>query len=106
MSSLVMVTLRDGSQVPEATLITTTVKLNEAFEESFVALVDLAKKCKNASHKFIRNPFGDSKAILKKLILIDESEEVYDDVRKIVLNSIEGEGLSLRLVNPLMRARL
>jgi hypothetical protein len=106
MSSLVMATLRDGSQVPQVTLVTTTMNLRAASEENFVALFDLAEKCKDASYRFVANSFGDSKSILKKWALIDGSEKVHDDVRKIVLNSIEGEGLSLKLVNPLQSARV
>ena len=101
MSGIVMATLRDGSQVPEALVVTTTMNLTAAAEESYVALFDLAEKCKDASYEFVVNPFGDSKAILKSWLLINENETVNEDVRKIVLNSIAGKGLSLKLVNPL-----
>lgn len=101
MSSLTMATLRDGSQVPQVVVVTTSTNLRAATEENYVALFDLVEKCKDASYQFVVNPFGASKAILKKWALIDGSEKVHEDVRKIVLNSIEGEGLSLKLVNPL-----
>lgn len=106
MSSVVMATLRDGYEVPQVTVVVTTRNLRAAAQENFVALFDLAEKCKDARYKFVSNAFGDSKAILKKWALIDESEKVNDDVRKIVLNSIEGEGLSLKLVSPLQSARV
>jgi len=95
------VTLKDGSQVAEAVYASTTMNLRDVAEESSIALNDLVKKCKDANYKFTKNPFGDSKAILTGHALIGEDQEVHADVRKVVLNSIEGSGLNLKLVSPL-----
>jgi hypothetical protein len=100
---MTMVTLKDGSQVPEPALITTMMGLQAAKKEGF-ALFDLVEKCKDSNYKFVANPFGDSKAILKKLALIDGDERVHDIVKSIVLNATEGNGLSLKLVDPRKKA--
>ena len=101
-----MVTLRNGSQVPQVTLISVYMNIEAAAQENFMALFDLVEKCKDAGYKFVTNPFGDSKAILKAHALIDENENVHDDIKTIVLNSVEGSGMSLKLVNPLQSKQI
>ena len=97
-----MVTLKDGTQVPEAILRETTQRITTLKKQNYVALFDLVEKCKNAEYKFLYNPFGDSKASLTKLTLMDENGNVCEDVRKVVLNSVGKLDLSLKLVNPLL----
>lgn len=96
-----MVTLKDGSQVTQVAYGTVSMSLQRVVEESDVALYDLVEKCKDASYNLPVSPFGDSKALLTKLDLIDQRGKVHDDVQKIVLNSIEGSGYDLKLVSPL-----
>src|ERR1700758_7438 len=97
---LSMVTLKDGYQVPQSALITTMITLKSVHQECYVALFDLVQKCKDSNYKFVSNPFGDSKKVLREFALIDESEKVHDIVKHIVLNAVEGDGFSMRLVNP------
>ena len=101
MSALTLVTLKDGSQVFQGTFTAVTLSLKDAHKENPVALFDLVEKCKDAGHQLGSPPFGDSKSILTKRGLIDKNGEVHDAVKKIVLNSVEGSGIFLKLVNPL-----
>lgn len=101
MINLKMATLIDGSQVPEKTLRETTQRLQTLNKENFLALIDLVEKCQNPSYQLASNPFRSSKTILERLELIDQTEGVPDTVRKVVVNSVQGGGLSLKLVNPL-----
>ncbi|MGD0664810.1 MAG: hypothetical protein ABSA17_03650 [Rhabdochlamydiaceae bacterium] len=106
MSGLAAVTLRDGSKVPQAMLTLTTVRMKALMQKSPVALFDLVEKCRNVHFEFIKNPFCDSKALLTEHALVDQSGAVNEDVQKIVLNSIEGSYLTLKLVDPLQPNRI
>ena len=99
-SKINMVTLKDGTQVPEPDLITTMMNIQAAAKSTLVALFDLVEKCKDDNYKFVANPSGDSKAVLKSYALIDDQERVHDLVKSIVLNATEGSGLSIKIVNP------
>jgi hypothetical protein len=106
MSGLAAVTLRDGSKVPQAMLTLTTVRMKALMQKNPIALFDLVEKCRNANFEFIKNPFCDSKALLTEHALVDQSGAVNEDVQKIVLNSIEGSYLTLKLVDPLQSKRI
>ena len=96
-----LVTLKDGYKIQEAALITITNNLEDALKENQVAFYDLVEKCKDPSYRFVVNPFADSKAILRKYALLDEHDTVHDHIRNVVLNSIEGDGLSIELISPI-----
>lgn len=99
--SLKVATLKDGSQVAQLALFTTTLNLKAVMQENVIVLSELVEKCKDANYQFVATFGVGSKAILTKHALMNEREEVHDDIQKIVLNSIEGSGLNLRLVSPL-----
>jgi hypothetical protein len=100
-TDLATVSLKDGSRVAYNLVVIITMNLEAIIKEDFTALFDLVEKCKDSNYEFIANPLGDSKATLKKWGMIGRDDQVSEDLRKIVLNSVEGSGLSLRLVNPL-----
>jgi hypothetical protein len=104
MSALTLVTLKDGSQVFQGTLVSVTTNVIAAAKENPIALYDLAKKCSDASYRFTpKTRLGDSKTTLRKFGLIDSKDEVPDTVKKIVINSLEqfAAGAFIQLVNPL-----
>lgn len=99
--SVSMVTLKDGYQVSSVALNTTLLSMQKVKQESDFIFSDLVNKCKNSAFRFIKHPGGDSKASLTKLGLMDEDGTIHDDIKKIVLNSIEGWNLSLKIVSPI-----
>jgi hypothetical protein len=103
MAGITMATLRDGSKVAGSALHTVTRNIESVRQKNFLAFFDLVEKCKNPSYRFVVNPFADSKAILRKYGLIDENDRVHDDVRNIVINSIQGDGLSIELISPIKK---
>lgn len=105
MSTLAMVTLRDGSQVQQTTLDSVIKNLEEIAESNAViTLDDLVGKCKSAEYKFlVKLPHCDSETILKRRNLIDQKNGVDESVKKIVLNSIVGSGYSIKIVDPTKR---
>lgn len=60
----------------------------------FYELVQLAR---NKDHM----PFGSTGRDLMKRGLIDENMGMHRDVRDIIVCSVEGDGLDMRMVNPL-----
>ncbi len=98
-TTVTSVVLKDGSIVSETDLVSVSMALKELYEGEYLALFDLVKKCRNAGFQIPTSQFGDSKKVLLKHKLVNEDGQVHDDVRKIVLNSIQGSGLELKLVS-------
>ena len=94
-SPIALVTLKDGTQVPEPVLISTLLLLE--VRTVGVALFDLVKKCNEPDYKFIKTSFGDSQACLKKYALLDEDGKVSEIVKRIVLNGTERKGVVHRV---------
>lgn len=102
MSSLAMTTLRDGSEVPMATLFTVTRNLKKAAEANSLALLELIKKCEDVEYAFAPN--CGSEAFLKEHSLIHETTgKIHEHIKNVVLNSIKVEWKkgSLKFVDPL-----
>ncbi len=96
-----MVTLHDGSQVPEPALAVTMVALNSVLTEGLRAANDLLKKCKDPEFQITDD---SSKKTLKKYQLIEEDGGVHDTVSKIVVNAARGNGVFLHFLNPVKKA--
>ena len=95
-----MVTLRDGTKVPQSTLIETMEGLRKVSEDVSV-LLDLVEKCRNTS--FIipnTNCFGNSNQSLLEHKLINQNRRVDGDKKRIILNAIAGEGFTLCIIDP------
>ncbi len=85
-----MIELRNGYQVP----LTTFNTLCEAAEtlvdsNDIYTIHSLAIKCQDTSFKLIPCQYGDPSSTLKKFHLLDENDNVYEDIRQIVLSGIE-----------------
>lgn len=100
----IMVTLKDGSEVPKSTFDSVSKKLQQLKEEgNFGTLIDLFHRCQDPGYKFPQNIFQNSAMKLKEYSLLDENEQINPDIQKIVLNSLEGNGLSTHFVDPYIR---
>lgn len=95
-----MVTLKDGSEVPQTTLTKVTDQLKKLKETDFGTLIDLFEKCKDKDYKFSTNLFQNSELQLKELSLMQDNGEINPDIQKIVLNSLEGRGLATKFIDP------
>ena len=66
--------------------------------ESIPALYDLHQLCLDPHYRM-----GQKNAnLLKEFGLLDEGGTVHNSISNVVLSAIEGEGLAMRLVSPLM----
>jgi hypothetical protein len=99
------VTLRTGAEEPDATVKVVYSSLRAMMDPNpehntrpgdFLALFDLASKCRNRDYQF----FGNNEALLVERGLVQPGGRIHDSVRNVVLASVEGEGMEMRLVNP------
>jgi hypothetical protein len=102
-----MVTLRDGSTVPQMTLITTTMSIDGLAQTNPYALLELARKCNDVTYKFNKSSSVDSATILMESYLMESTEKVHDDVVKVVKNYVKfsEDGQHLTNVNPRMQSK-
>lgn len=93
-----MIVLKNGAKEPEPSVvvITTNLRLLLNSASGAIALYELAQLCKDEKHRL----FGTTGKILEQFRLI-ENGYVHDTTRNIVLSSVEGEGLQMRLVSPI-----
>ena len=76
-------------------------------ESQPAAFKDLVEKCKNPRHTFARNSEGDSSIILRERCLINNKDEIIsEEVRRIILNSLEEIGTALKAANPVQPNQL
>lgn len=101
-----MVVLKDGTKTPRVAVNVILISLTGLREQNPIALYELVMLCRNQGHRL----FGNTGQDLVDLGLIEEapssdamqdSYTVHDVTRSIILSATEGEGLDLKLVNPI-----
>ncbi len=98
-----MITLRHGNQVSRQMFTSTMIALHTATCDNASVVFALVAKCKNPNDKLSTYPCGNAKEILMKHGLIDQNERIQAAVRMIILNSFEGEGRWMKLVDPMKK---
>jgi hypothetical protein len=93
-SNIEMITLKDGSQVPNGAFFI-TMRAIETLKT--IELWDLQQLCKNPKHEVVPIPSGDYRVKLYELSLIDNKDEVHDIVKDIVRNAVRGRGLDVKV---------
>lgn len=100
-----MFMLRTGIQEASALVKIVALQLREMMNPDLekgarmgdmLALYDLVSKCRDRNYQF----FGNNEELLIQRGLVERSGHVHDSVRNIVLASVEGDGMDMRLVNP------
>ncbi len=92
------VKLKNGSEEAEVIVKATIISLRSLFQNTFIALFELTEKCKNENHVI----FGNNADIIKGYGLCQSDESVHDSIKNVVLSAIEGEGLEMKLVSPVL----
>jgi hypothetical protein len=87
-SSLTMVTLKNGSEVPQVVVEATMRNLELLMKKNRLAFDELVQKCKNPNHEMFM--FGSVKKNIEELELMS-SGTVHDVVRDIVLSAVSGK---------------
>ena len=98
-----MVTLKDGSQISQGTLVYIRMNIVNASQGSQVVLYDLLMRSKDPKYISL---FGDTTGILKEYRLLDGNGMVPDDVKRVALCSIEGKFPDVQIVNPFYKRRI
>ena len=89
--------LRTGEEVPTPLVGAVVLVLETLVEKNPIAFYELVQISRNPKHKLLGNT-GD---ILRDLALIEANGQPCDATRLIVLAATEGEGLALKLVQPI-----
>lgn len=97
MDEITMVTLRTGVAVPWPVEKLVEMHLRSLANDDVLALYDLVMLCRNG--RYILSP-GTAQTLHARG-LIDTNGQPHDDIRAVVLASVEGEGLEMHLVDPL-----
>ncbi len=95
--TILWITLRDGSQVPEPAFTVTMLALEQIQGKSIFAVRDLVRICKDPDYEIVTT---FSKKILTKIGLIDKEGNIHPRCIPIILNAVEGDGQSLTFVDP------
>lgn len=91
------VILKTGVEVPRAFVEVATGSLESLLESYPIAFYELVMLCRDSNHEL----FGNTDEILRVHGLIEADDQPHDIIRLVVLASVDGEGLDLKLVSPL-----
>jgi hypothetical protein len=91
------ITLKNGTQEPYSLVAIVTISLKMLIMEDPICFYELVMKCRDHNHEF----FGNTSLRLGQLGLTDDAGNVSRQIRNIVLSSVEGDGLDMRLGSPI-----
>jgi len=89
--------LKNGSEEAEPLVKVTMMSLRNLMETNLIAFYELVCLCRDGKHQL----FGNTGEVLGKFSLVSNGQ-VHDSIRNIVLSAAEGEGLDMRLTNPVV----
>lgn len=95
--TLKTVKLKNGEEEAEGLVNITFMLLKDLSKNNPILLYELAEKCRDRNHKF----FGNTGDTLREKELVQSDYSMHSSIKNIVLSSIEGEGMEMRLVNPI-----
>lgn len=102
-----MVTLKDGSLIPEPayTICYGIIRRtwNSATLANMLAMRELVKKCRDSSYQFPDKKTMEMKA-LTATGLLEANNTIADEYRRVILNCFVGEMRDLLLVVPLQES--
>jgi len=95
--------LRNGSEEPMPAVTTTTISLRHLMSSipGILQVYELHQKALNPNYQIDRQ-YAEP---LKALALLQSNGELHDITRNVVLSSVEGSGLEMRLVNPIVSTK-
>lgn len=92
--------LRTGKYEAEPVVATIMLSIKALVRENPIAFYELASKARDRDHQLV----GNTGQLLKERGLLQRDGNLHESARNVVLAATEGEGLSMRLVNPLKPA--
>ncbi|MCL1840121.1 hypothetical protein FWF89_04005 [Candidatus Saccharibacteria bacterium] len=91
------VKLKTGKIVPKVTAEAVTASLKALSDEASIAFFELVELCRNANYEIWNDADADT---LKALSLLQPNGRIHEDIRAVVLASVNGKGLNMKLVSP------
>lgn len=94
------VTLKHNN-IEEAEVAVTSImiSLKQLLTDSYLAFYDLVMLARDDNTSI----WIPSAIILKKFGLLDESLQMHDTIRNVILSAVEGENTEMILVNPILK---
>lgn len=90
------VVLKNGTEEADVMVTTGMMALESVMKDNPIAFYELVMKCRDPNHQF----FGNTGEILKSRSLVEQSGNIHDSVRNIVLSAVSGDEFDMRLSNP------
>ena len=91
-----MVTLKDGSRVPLVVARVCLIGLQSLLKDDPIGFYELVTATRNPKHEF----FGQYTDKLRERGMLDANDRPAGSFREVILNAVEGEDFSMKLVNP------
>lgn len=88
---------KDGKNLPQSTIVATIVSLENLMYTNPVAFYELVVACRNPEYEIFKNV----KDVLKKYSMIEQNGDIKPEIKAIVLDMTEGEGLKTGIFNPI-----
>jgi hypothetical protein len=95
-----LVILNNGTKVSNQKVLEVFANLTKLRDTEYVAFLDLVEKCRDQSYRFSTTERRYSQRILILKGFLLDNEMVPNDVRQIVLNSIQGKFFKIELISP------
>lgn len=96
------VKLRNGTTETKPLVATVRFAMDRLMESTPIAIYDLTMICRDRSYK----PFGkigpDLQALSLGTMNPDGTMSVHESIRNIVLSSVEGDGMDMQIVDPVI----
>ena len=92
-----MVPLKNGSEEPDKLVKATILSLDSLMESLPIVFLAFVEFCRNPQNQISEK----TKEIVKKRSLLEDNGAIHSSVKNIVLCSVEGEGLDMKLSSPI-----
>jgi hypothetical protein len=96
-----IVKLKNGAEEAEPIVTVVMMRLQSMMESGDLVdamlVYDLVMKCRDDSYRF----FGENETKLKNMALVEHDGRVHDSIRNVILSSVVGDGLEMRIESPL-----
>ena len=91
-----MVKLKNGTEEMEPLVKVTMLSIESLLSSDPIGFYELVMICRNPKHP----AWGDAPAKLARLALLQSNHQPHDSIKNIVLSAVVGDGLDMRLINP------
>jgi len=91
-----IVKLKNGSEEEMKMVAVMMMNLNRLLDDDPRRFYDLVMLCRDSEYQI----FGDGKAVLQGLSLVQPNGRVHQSIQNVVLSAVSGEGFDLTLGSP------